>query len=227
MGRPPPTTTTAPPLLRPLISLDANISYYLHTLTRPVTPKSLLVLLEILADFRFFFPVILSLFFATPSSSPLRTHLLFPLIVCSLLDLIFIALVKFLVRRSRPLYANHEEYNAVVAVDNFSFPSGHSSRVCFIASLFYLSQAAILNAMADLKARGHPRVALFIDQWIGGNEMTAVNLLVFVVCAWALVTAFSRIILGRHYVLDVFVGSCLGVLEALFTFHFLRFQVLS
>ena len=41
---------------------------------------------------------------------------------------------------------------------------------------------------------------------------------------WATVTAVSRILLGRHYVLDVAAGACLGVLEALFALRFLRFD---
>ncbi|KAI4315280.1 hypothetical protein L6164_028109 [Bauhinia variegata] len=228
--RPPNSTATAtatvaaPPFLGHLISVDATISHYLHTITKPITPRFLLRFLELLADFRFFFPVVLSLFVATPSSSPLRTQLLLPLILCSFLDLLFIGFVKYLVRRSRPLYGNHDDYNAVVSVDNFSFPSGHSSRVSFIATIFYLSQTAIVDAVVHLKAHGDPNVGLIIDRWIGGNETVAANVLIFVVWVWALATAFSRVILGRHFVLDVFVGASCGVLEALFAFHFLKFQ---
>lgn len=35
---------------------------------------------------------------------------------------------------------------------------------------------------------------------------------------WSAATAASRVLLGRHFVLDVIAGSCLGVVEALFTF---------
>ncbi|KAF7828399.1 putative lipid phosphate phosphatase beta [Senna tora] len=222
MGHPPTKATAPPLLLRPLISFDATISHFIHQLTKPITPRFLLLLLEFLADFRFAFPVFVSLFLATPSSSPLRSHLLSPLLLCSLLDLLFIALVKSLVRRSRPLYATHDQYNAVVSVDHFSFPSGHSSRVFFIASLFYFSQAAILSSMSDLKARAHPRLTELIHRWIGEDDIVAVNLLVLIVWIWAFATAFSRLTLGRHYVLDILVGAFLGVLEALFTLRFLR-----
>ncbi|XP_061348271.1 probable lipid phosphate phosphatase beta [Gastrolobium bilobum] len=216
----PKSTTEALPLLRRIVSFDATVSLYIHTLTRPIAYRPFLRLLELFADFRFFFPVSLSVFLATPSSSPLRSQLLLPLILGSLLDLLFIALLKFLVRRSRPSYSNHDEYNAVVPVDNFSFPSGHSSRVVFIASIFYLSHHWIIDAIANLH---HPRVAMLIRRWIGGDEVMAVNLLVAAVWSWALATVISRVVLGRHYVLDVFFGACFGVLEAMFTLRFLKF----
>ncbi|TKY55424.1 lipid phosphate phosphatase beta [Spatholobus suberectus] len=204
--------TAARPLLRRIHDFDNGVSLYIHTLTRPIAPRPVLRLLELLADFRFFFPVSLSLFLAAPSSSPLRSHLLLPLLLCSLLDLLFVALLKFLVRRSRPSYADHAEYSAVVSVDNFSFPSGHSSRVCFVASVLSLSRPWIL---ADLN---RPRVA------IGGGEVLTVDLLIAAVWAWALTTAVSRVALGRHYVIDVCCGACFGVLEALFTFRVLQFR---
>ncbi|XP_058764305.1 probable lipid phosphate phosphatase beta [Vicia villosa] len=225
MGRKPrKSTAVSPPLLRRIASLDDRISRYIHTFTSPLAPKPLLRSLEHLADFRLFFPVTLSLFFATPSHSPLRPHLLLPLILCSLLDLIFIGFLKFLVRRPRPSYAIHGDYNAVVPVDKFSFPSGHSSRVCFIASIFSFSRARIVEAVAD---PSHPRLALLIQRWIEeGDEAMAINLLVAAVWSWALTTVVSRVVLGRHYVLDVGFGACIGVLEALFTLHFLNFSVL-
>ncbi|KAK7330734.1 hypothetical protein VNO77_24932 [Canavalia gladiata] len=218
--QPPKSTATSPPLLRRIHNIDHSISLYIHTLTSPIAPRPLLRLLELLADFRCFFPVSLSLFLATPSSSPIRSHLLLPLLLCSLLDLLFIALLKFLVRRSRPSYATHSEYNAVVSVDNFSFPSGHSSRVFFVASIVSLSRPWIL---ADLN---HPRVTVLVRRWFEEDNVMAVDLLIAAVWSWALTTVLSRVALGRHYVLDVFFGACFGVLEALVTFHFLEFQAL-
>ncbi|QCD81265.1 probable lipid phosphate phosphatase beta [Vigna unguiculata] len=215
---PPESPPAAPPLLRRIHDLDNAVSFFIHTLTRPIAPKPLLRFLELLADFRFFFPVSLALFLAAPSSSPLRSSLLLPLLLCSLIDLLFIALIKFLVRRSRPSYANHSQYNAVVSVDNFSFPSGHSSRVCFVASVVSLSRPSLL---ADLH---HPRVAFLVNRWFGGDQALAVDILIAAVWAWAVTTVISRVALGRHYVIDVFFGACFGVLEAFFTFRLLEFR---
>jgi membrane-associated phospholipid phosphatase len=67
---------------------------------------------------------------------------------------------------------------------------------------------------------------MFVHNWIGGDEVLAVNLLVASVWSWALTTVISRVVLGRHYVLDVSFGACLGVLDALFTLQFLNFSFL-
>jgi membrane-associated phospholipid phosphatase len=67
-----------------------------------------------------------------------------------------------------------------VAVDHWSFPSGHSSRAFLIAA--FLAGGS-----------GLPREALYL---------------------WAAATSASRVLLGRHYVLDVVAGAWLGVLEA-------------
>lgn len=39
-----------------------------------------------------------------------------------------VGLFKASVRRSRPVYNQQSDFTVVVAVDHFSFPSGHSSR---------------------------------------------------------------------------------------------------
>lgn len=91
----------------------------------------------------------------------------------------------------------------VFVVDHWSFPSGHSSRVCFIAGLLCLS---------DVK----------IDGLVNDYEM-----LKFGVCVWAGVTSVSRVLLGRHYVFDVIVGACLGVLEAVVVICFLNYENLA
>ncbi|KAG4930393.1 hypothetical protein JHK85_047939 [Glycine max] len=190
MGHGPKPPPAAPPLLRRIHNLDHTISLYIHNLTRPIAPRPLLRFLELLADFRFFFPVSLALYLAAPSSSTLRSHLLLPLLLCSLLDLLFVALLKFLVRRSRPSYANHSQYNAVVSVDNFSFPSGHSSRVCFVASVFSLSRNSLL---ADLS---RPRVAILVRRWFARDDALAVDLLLAAAWAWAVIT---RVVIVNLY----------------------------
>ncbi|XP_057727320.1 probable lipid phosphate phosphatase beta [Arachis stenosperma] len=222
LNQPPPKSTAATSPPQPfLLRLDAAVSLHVHNLTKPFAPRPLLRFLELLADFRFFFPVSVALLLACPYSSPLRRHLFLPLALCSLLDLIFIAVLKLIVRRSRPTYSHHGDYNAVVPVDHFSFPSGHTSRVFFVASIFSFSKLRMVDAIADLH---HPRLFMIIDHWFGGEEVFAINAVVTAVWAWASATALSRIALGRHYVLDVFFGACFGVLEALFTLRFLEIQ---
>ncbi|XP_068318300.1 probable lipid phosphate phosphatase beta [Pyrus communis] len=223
------TTTTAPPppILGSLVALDTTVSRHLHILAKPFLPHSLLLLLELSADFRFFFPLSLSLLLAptltptpipipSPSPTQILRPLLFPLILGLLLDLAVVGLIKLLFRRSRPLY--NKNMSVAVSVDHFSFPSGHASRVCFVASLLHVSAVALADALANLRSSSP-----FVDRWIGTDQVNAVSILVSVAWAWAAGTSVSRVLLGRHFVTDVFAGACLGVLEALVSFHFLRF----
>ncbi|XP_062030636.1 probable lipid phosphate phosphatase beta isoform X1 [Rosa rugosa] len=232
---PPAKSTTPPPpppppLLRRLVAIDTKLSQQIHILAKPFLPHFLLLLLELSADFRLFFPVALSLLAApllspgpgpnpnpnpNPNSSPIQLlrPFLSPLLLGLLLDLALIGLIKFTVRRARPVY--NKNMSVAVSVDHFSFPSGHASRVCFVAALFYLSADALLHLRSTSPA---------VERWIGADQDNkAVSVLVSVVWAWAAATSISRILLGRHFVSDVFAGACLGVVEGVVAFHFLRF----
>nr|CAD7586884.1 unnamed protein product [Timema genevievae] len=52
-----------------------------------------------------------------------------------LLDIVFVAVIKSLVRRRRPA-ANRPDMFATIGPDKFSFPSGHASRSVFVAYFF-------------------------------------------------------------------------------------------
>ncbi|KAB1217038.1 putative lipid phosphate phosphatase beta [Morella rubra] len=201
--KPPPANKSAAgrSLIGYLISMDTTLSYKLHSLTQPFFPSFLFLILELSADFRLFFPISLSLLL----SPTLLRPFLPPLILGLLLDLLVLCVIKLTFRRSRPLYNHTHSMNVAVPADHFSFPSGHASRVCFVASLAHLSAATIRQAMAP------------------EDEGKALNFVLLAVWVWAVVTSVSRVLLGRHFVSDVFFGACVGVLEALFAFHFLRF----
>ncbi|XP_071722295.1 probable lipid phosphate phosphatase beta [Rutidosis leptorrhynchoides] len=204
------TTTTAaaaaatkPP--SPLIYLDQRLSHSLHTLTKPFLPIPLLLLLEYSADFRLFFPISLALLLArTTSESAVDVHrqFLYPFIAGLLLDLPLVGLVKIIFRRSRPHY-NHQSMKAVVHADSYSFPSGHASRVWFVATAVNFGAKVWESGFAI-----EPRTAEVVE---------------FAFWVWAAVTALSRVLLGRHYLLDVISGACLGVAEAVVVFRFIRF----
>ncbi|KAG1354475.1 Presqualene diphosphate phosphatase [Cocos nucifera] len=205
------TTTMAslprPSLLHRLITLDTAFSLRIHSLCRPV-PRSLLKALEISGDGRFWFPIPLALL--PFSSSAAAFPLLLALLLGSLLDLLLVGLVKHLVRRPRPVY--NKGMSLAFAVDHWSFPSGHSSRVFFIASFLRLSRASLRQLLADRR---------WIGAHYGGDPAELLLRLVFV---WSLATSASRVLLGRHFVLDVVAGSCLGVLEAFIVFYFFHFH---
>ncbi|XP_017635349.1 probable lipid phosphate phosphatase beta [Gossypium arboreum] len=202
MGSPETTTTSFPSFLKPLITIDASVSLFLHTLFKPIFPIFLLLLLEYSADFRFSFPVSLSLFLASPSFS----SLFIPFILGHLLDLALIGLIKLTFRRTRPHY--NPNMSPAVRADNFSFPSGHASRVMFLATLFHLIFQNHGGLISD-----------FILRWVKFQP----GFFLFGVWVWAILTAISRVLLGRHFLSDVLAGAFVGVLEGIVAFRFLRF----
>ncbi|OMP11969.1 Phosphatidic acid phosphatase type 2/haloperoxidase [Corchorus olitorius] len=96
----------------------------------------------------------------------------------------------------------------VVHADSFSFPSGHASRVLFLASLFHLILQNDDGIVSD-----------FIQRWIKFEP----GFVLLGIWVWAIVTATSRVLLGRHFLFDVLAGAFVGVLEGIVAFRFLRF----
>ncbi|KAI3822291.1 hypothetical protein L1987_09880 [Smallanthus sonchifolius] len=192
---PPPPPPPSTSIFRHLINFDTTVSLTLYNLTQPILPRSFLKLLEISGDGRLFFPILLSVLLSPlPSASPILLSLLVNLLIGSLLDLLLIGTIKHLVRRPRPVYNKH--MFLTFAVDHWSFPSGHASRVCFIASLIYISSNLIPNIFLQLK-----------PNLLGFNEFESVKRLNVAIIAWASATSVSRVLLGRHFVLDVAAGA--------------------
>ena len=100
------------------------------------------------------------------------------LLIGLLTDLAFVGGVKCIVQRSRPS-ENRPDMFATISVNNFSFPSGHTTRAVFLM-MFGLNTG-----------------------------------LGFVMCCllvkWAIIVACSRVLLGRHHILDVLAGVIIGI----------------
>lgn len=96
------------------------------------------------------------------------------------LDLIAVGACKLVVRRQRPAYAERR-YNATIIADQYSFPSGHSSRCILIAGMLYVFHIC--------------------PTWLVCLSMV-----------WAVFTSLSRVLLGRHYILDILIGGILGII---------------
>ncbi|XP_071918397.1 probable lipid phosphate phosphatase beta [Coffea arabica] len=208
------TSPTIPPPpssgLRHLIKFDTALSLRLYTITQPILPYSLLKSLEFSGDGRLFFPLILSLLLYPLSTTTAATTnpFLLDLFLGALLDLLLIGLLKHLIRRPRPVY--NKNMFVSFAVDHWSFPSGHSSRVSFIATLFYFYSNWVRNLLINSR----------LNQFVVEN-------IVLIVASWAVITSVSRVLLGRHFVLDVFAGMFLGVLEGFFVFRVFNCENLS
>ncbi|TYG42473.1 hypothetical protein ES288_D12G259600v1 [Gossypium darwinii] len=145
MGLPETTTTSSPSFLKALITIDASVLLFLHTIFKPIL-SIFLLLLEYSADFWFSFHVSLSF--------------------------------------------------------------GHASRVMFLATLFHLIYQNHGGLILD-----------FILRWVKFEP----GLFLFGVWVWAILTAISRVLLGRHFLSDVLVGAFVRVLEGIVACRFLRF----
>jgi len=102
-------------------------------------------------------------------------------------DVMIVAFVKALVRRNRPPQNRNDDILTVTyGPDKFSFPSGHATRSVFIA--------------------------LFFTHW-AYPEMSIIFRLP--ILAWAGMVCASRVLMRRHYLLDVLAGIAIGHLEYL------------
>ncbi|KAL2529276.1 putative lipid phosphate phosphatase beta [Forsythia ovata] len=88
------------------------------------------------------------------------------------------------------------------SVDHWSFPSGHSSRVSFIATLIYFYSTSVEQVLVT-------QLKFVADGML-------VEYFVVIVEVWTAITSTSRVFLGQHFILDVVAGACLGVLEGIF-----------
>lgn len=63
-----------------------------------------------------------------------------------------------------------------------------------------------------------------VDRWIGGRDSgEVVALLLVLVWVWSVLTSISRVLLGRHFVLDVVAGALVGVFNGVCVHRFLWF----
>ncbi|KAJ3706729.1 hypothetical protein LUZ61_010434 [Rhynchospora tenuis] len=215
-----PTTAGQPPLssfLQSFIALDTSLSLLLHTFFQFI-PRCLLKSLEICADDFFYFAVAISLLFLLSPSLQSPHPFLLSLLAGSLLDLLLVGLSKYLIRRPRPVY-NKSDMSIAFAVDHWSFPSGHSSRVFFVSQFLFLSIENVRELLQDERLRN----------WVSGfgfEESDSTELFMKVIFGWAVVTSVSRVLLGRHFVGDVAAGACLGLFEGWVTHRFIS-QLLS
>ncbi|MCO5570459.1 hypothetical protein L7F22_024181 [Adiantum nelumboides] len=181
---------------------DSKISLRIHEWGLKV-PRAFLQALEYSGDGLFWIPATGAMCWAPAFT---LQDFVKGLLIGFMLDLLFIGSLKALFRRPRPVY-NKGMY-LVVSLDHYSFPSGHASRA-FTILIFVLKYAS------DWKDT--------VSQMVGVDELGLIGyyFVPFLFASWAVATASSRIFLGRHFLLDVVVGSLLGILEAWFVINYL------
>lgn len=118
-----------------------------------------------------------------------QSSMLPKLLIGLIMDVFYVAVIKALARRRRPDYAYQRDQYIVAGVDKHSFPSGHCTRSVY--------------------------VACFIAHYFGHTS----PILCFFTNVWATSVSMSRIVLGRHHVLDCVAGILIGFLEFWLQFH--------
>lgn len=147
------------------------------------------LLYDVSGDGLFWIPATAAYWVSAKAGSPETRLFALNLFVSLLLDLIVVGTIKSMVRRKRPQY--NRGHLVIVAMDHWSFPSGHSTRAVMVVTLIYL----------------------YTPLW---HTLTSHSCMAKCACVlWMLATACSRVVLGRHYVSDVVGGMIIGVLEAL------------
>ena len=135
----------------------------------------------------------------TKDSDSLMIYITF--FVAMLFDLCDIGLLKAIVRRQRPK-GNIDDMAVTVSVDHYSFPSGHTSRASMMAFL----TTFVFHQYYSTMPYSWPIVAWF---------------------SYAILLGFSRILLGRHYPLDVTCGFLLGYFQAVVTHSYIMPLILA
>lgn len=112
------------------ISLSGNLSFCADKASGRW--RILMIILEISGHG---VPWIAGTVFSILMFSDLKQEFACNLLLALMLDLAVVGTLKVAVRRKRPVY-NEKDMFATVSVDNYSFPSGHSTRAAMVAGLF-------------------------------------------------------------------------------------------
>lgn len=223
------STSPPPPgqpqsMLDQIIDFDRRFSAWVHEQGLGIFFYIFLRTLEFSGDGVFLIPCAAATFIApTPKLTPELRMFFFNLFMAFLFDLIFVSIIKKIVRRPRPSY--NRGHFMTVQVDHWSFPSGHSTRALMVVTFFWLylpmwkeqSASVWMPFIVNL----FQKYINFLDDFLPTAENFLISIIAGVVTTWAIATTSSRIILGRHFFCDVVAGSLLGIFESIFAHHLL------
>mmetsp|Transcript_3355 Transcript_3355/g.8077 ORF Transcript_3355/g.8077 Transcript_3355/m.8077 type:complete len:220 (+) Transcript_3355:2-661(+) len=181
---------------------------------RPLRPLIFLAcaLLELSAHGALLIPLLGAFVWALPL--PPAAHAFFLcLFAASLADLVLVATIKLLCGRVRPAH-NTTELHPSIQIDKLSFPSGHASRATLVAAYCMLAARGLAPVDGACGVLAHDSHVLLA--WLHAacaSCISAANAGPWL-CVWAASVVFSRVLLGRHFVVDVSVGTVLGLSQA-------------
>lgn len=176
--------------LQSLIQWDKDESYLIYRLYNAHFPRFPLVILEVSGHGLPWVIIPILVYIFKHNLSPSAAALLLNFIVLTAIDLAAIGILKPLFRRTRPAYNTGIGEVTIRAIDQFSFPSGHATRVAYIFSF-------LLYARFEYSDKLHSIISSVF--------------LITIVFFWMIAVCVSRIALGRHHVLDVVSGVLFGL----------------
>ncbi|KAL7079927.1 hypothetical protein ACQ4LE_000490 [Meloidogyne hapla] len=115
-------------------------------------------------------------------------HFLNLLAIALFFDLALVGLLKILFRRDRPKYNKGKIVLGAPIIDDFSFPSGHTSRTTMLFIIFVCIK---------------PTEVFEYNKYLN-----------YLFISFPSILLFSRVLSGRHFLSDVIAGFLLGCLEA-------------
>lgn len=188
-----------PPFIQQLLAYDAELTQYFNNFLvqkLPVTfTKSETKFMEISGSGFIWIPLCVVMFILDGTFT--RQSAL-NLLLGLLTDIIIVALLKAFARRKRPP-TKKEDYFQSVGPDVYSFPSGHASRSVLLAIMY-------------------TQFSPLFEEWI-------LFMLTFVfIWTWSISVCLSRLINGRHYLLDVVAGVLVGFAESYIVQYLWRSQ---
>jgi hypothetical protein len=110
-----------------LLEYDQSYSLFLHSQIGAKCPRCVYLLLEHSGN-GILWLVLASLVWGLPNIEDSSRCFAINFFLGLLVDLLLVGSLKTLIRRPRPKYNQSRDFVLVVAVDQYSFPSGHSAR---------------------------------------------------------------------------------------------------
>lgn len=179
------------PVFSSIMQWDKDVSFLLYRWYAANIPSRIpLLALEVSGHGVPWLILPILIFVLKSNLSPKAASLMLNFLALTILDLAVIGVLKPIFRRARPAYNSGIGHVTIHIVDQFSFPSGHATRAGFLTSFVWHTQAHHSNGL-------HP--------WLACPAFTVAAIL------WGVAICLSRVMLGRHHVLDVLFGFILGV----------------
>ena len=109
-----------------LSQIDRNVSLALYKHVGMRIPRPIVMALEHTGSGVLWLPLVPTLWYCS-SNSDFRV-VMANLFLALWIDIVYVGVLKGIFRRKRPIYNHKGDFVVIVAVDQYSFPSGHAAR---------------------------------------------------------------------------------------------------